>query len=99
MLLELPKIVPTKADIQRIGTNILELFKSGDRDNLLLLADLKAFESLLKETFKSEEIKQICIKEAEKHGEKTFTYKGVKFQLKESPEWDYSATNDLEVEN
>ena len=87
----------TKKQISLYCNNIKEEILSGNNDPLKILRQLKAFESVIKELLKDNELKDCFITEAYKFENGQFEHDGCKFQVKNSPaKYDYSQCNDSE---
>lgn len=87
----------TKEEISIYCQNAKNEILAGDYDPLLILKQLKAMETVLKNLLSDEEIKKSFKKEAEKY-DKTFNHLGVEFQLKNLPaQYNYENCNDSEL--
>jgi len=86
-----------KKEVDSYYNNAKNELLNGNRDPLIILKHLKAYESIIKSLLADEEIEDTILNEAEKYGNKTFEYAGAEFQIKETGiSYDYSNCNDSE---
>jgi len=85
----------TKKEIEIYCNNIKEEILQGNESPLKILKQLKAFELVIKELLKDNELKDCFVNEAYKFKKGQFEFSECKFQVKNSPaKWNYSNCND-----
>jgi hypothetical protein len=70
---------------------------SGNTDPLVIKRQLKAFREVIKNLEEDEEIKDYILTEALKYNGKTFDHACCKFQIRETPVYEYTFCNDSEL--
>jgi hypothetical protein len=81
----------SKKGIESFISQTKDIILSGNRDILEIAAYLAAIDSIISDLRKDNDIDASILKEAEKHGKKTFEKNGVKYTISETGvKYDYS---------
>lgn len=97
-LSQLSYLPTTLAQVQSFAANAKQEILSGSVDLKELLYKKKCIERTLEAIFDDEKVNEVIKDEITKYGKEGAGYNDAKFEIASRKSWDYSKTNDAEIE-